>query len=267
MGSMEHLDEIDKVIQTITAMTDYSSEEVMTWKLQDMMRVYKGVENVLADIQDAFYPVFEFQGTLFGFQPLSKMSVGEYADLERRLEDPIGNLEEIMAILYRKITKENFHDFPWKVKSYIRHLQGKPEQLFKLYDVEEYDSELRDLRAEIFKELPIEYALGSLRFFFALQSSLIKRYSNLWPTTRDTGEEDESDGDRTGSERTSIGKHYGYLFIFRNLDISKILAITGDRRITDVNYIFMLNWMSMEMEIQAEEKRERQRQEMMRGQR
>lgn len=185
MGSMEHLDEIDKVIQTIVAMTNYSNEEVMTWKLQDMMKVYKGVENILGDIQDAFYPVFEFSGTMYGFQPLSKMSVGEYADLERRLEDPIGNLEEIMAILYRKITKENFHDFPWKVKSYIRHLQGKPEQLFKLYDVEEYDSELRDLRAEIFKELPIEYALGSLRFFLHFNLLLSKDIltSGLQPET------------------------------------------------------------------------------------
>jgi hypothetical protein len=79
-----------------------------------------------------------------------------------------------MAILYRRITKENFHDFPWKVKSYIRHLQGKPEQLFKLYDVEEYDSELRDLRADIFKELPIEYALGALRFFLHFNLLLSK---------------------------------------------------------------------------------------------
>jgi len=174
MGSMEHLDELEKVIQTITAMTEYTSEEVMTWKLQDMMKVFKGVEGILGNIQDAFYPVFEFNGVMYGFQPLSKMSVGEYADLERRLEDPIGNLEAIMGILYRKVTKENFHDFGWKVKSYIKHLIGQPEQLFKLYEVEEYDSELRDLRADIFKELPIEYALGSLRFFLHFNLLLSK---------------------------------------------------------------------------------------------
>lgn len=174
MGSLEHLDEIDKVIQTITAMTEYTPEDVMTWKLDDMMKVYKGIENILGNIEEAFYPVFEFQGVQYGFQPLSKMSVGEYADLERRLQDPIANLEAIMGILYRRITKENFHDFPWKVKSYIRHLQGKPEQLFKLYDVEEYDSELRDLRAEMFKELPIEYALGALSFFLHFNLLLSK---------------------------------------------------------------------------------------------
>ena len=174
MGSLEHLDEIDRVIQTITAMTEYTSEDVMTWKLDDMMKVFKGIENILGNVEEAFYPVFTFDGVQYGFQPLSKMSVGEYADLERRLKDPIANLEEIMAILYRRITKENFHDFPWKVKSYIRHLQGKPEQLFKLYDVEEYDSELRDLRADIFKELPIEYALGALRFFLHFNLLLSK---------------------------------------------------------------------------------------------
>src|SRR6056300_1339769 len=83
MGSLEHLDEIDKVIQTITAMTEYTPQDVMTWKLDDMMKVYKGIENILGNIEEAFYPVFDWAGVQYGFQPLSKMSVGEYADLER----------------------------------------------------------------------------------------------------------------------------------------------------------------------------------------
>jgi hypothetical protein len=174
MGSFEHLDDIEKVIQTIVAMTDYSEEDVMTWKLQDMMKVFNGVETILADIQNEFYPVFQFQGVTYGFQPLSKMAVGEYMDLERRLEDPIANLEEIMAILYRPVSKHNFEEFKWRAKSYIKHLQGKPDTLFKLYEVEEYDTEKRDWRAELFKELPIEYALGATSFFLVFNLMLQK---------------------------------------------------------------------------------------------
>ena len=36
--------------------------------------------------------------------------------------------------------------------------------------------------------------------------------------------------------------------------------ITGDQKVTDVNVIFMLNWLSMEHEIQTEKRREQQRQ-------
>ena len=174
MGSFEHLDEIEKIISSIVVMTGFSEEEVMTWKMSDMFNVYKGVESILGDIRGEFYPVFEFQGTTYGYQPISKMSVGEYVDLERRLEDPIANLEEICAILYRPVTNEHFETFSWKAKSYIRHLIGKPDDLFKMYDVEEYDTEKREWRAELFKELPIEYALGCLTFFLHLSMQLNK---------------------------------------------------------------------------------------------
>ena len=171
MGSFEHLDEVEKIIATIVAMTDFTEQDVMTWKMDDMFKVYKGVESILEDVNGEFYPVFEFKGVTYGFQPISKMMVGEWMDCDKRLEHPIANLEELMAILYRPVVKENFHDFKWKAKSYIRHLMGKPEQLFKLYEVEEYDTEKRDWRVEIFKDLPIEYAMGALSFFlhFALQ--------------------------------------------------------------------------------------------------
>ena len=165
MGSFEHLDEVEKIIASIAVMTDFTEEDIMTWKMSDMFSVYKGVESILGEINGEFYPVFEFKGVTYGFQPISKMSVGEYMDLERRLEDPIANLEEICAILYRPVTNEHFESFSWKAKSYIRHLMGKPDDLFKMYDVEEYDTEKREWRKEIFKDLPIEYALGSLHFF------------------------------------------------------------------------------------------------------
>lgn len=165
LGSFEHLDELEKVVYTIVATTEHSAEEVMTWKITDMMAVYKGVASLLNEITNEFYPVFEFKGTTYGFQPLSKMSVAEWIDLDARLKDPIKNLEELMAILYRPITSSNFDSYQWKVKNYIKTLLGSSESLFKLYEVEEYDSEKREWRTEVFKDLPITYAMGALTFF------------------------------------------------------------------------------------------------------
>ena len=171
LGNFEHLDEVEKVIHTLVATTEHSEEEIMRWSMHDMLQVYKGVEKILGEVDNTFYPVFTFNDITYGFQPISKMAVGEWIDLDNRLEDPIGNLEEILAILYRPVVKENFKDLEWKVKDYIRHLKGEPTNLFKMYEVEEYDVEKRDWRKEVFADLPIEYALGALHFFimFGLQ--------------------------------------------------------------------------------------------------
>lgn len=171
LGNFEHLDEVEKVIQTLVATTDHSEEEILRWSMQDMLNVYKGVEGILSEVNNEFYPVFEFKGITYGFQPMSKMQVGEWVDLDARLSDPLGNLEEILAILYRPVVKDNFKSLEWRVKDYIRHLKGEPTNLFKMYEVEEYDVEKREWRKEVFSDLPIEYALGALHFFivFGLQ--------------------------------------------------------------------------------------------------
>ena len=167
LGSFEHLDDLEKVVYTIVATTEHSAEEVMSWNITDMMSVYKGVSELLTDITNEFYPVFEFKGTLYGFQPLSKMSVAEWIDIDARLKDPIKHLEELMAILYRPITESNFDSYQWKVKNYVKTLMGSSESLFKLYSIEEYDVEKRDWRTEVFKDLPISYGLGALTFFLS----------------------------------------------------------------------------------------------------
>ena len=117
------------------------------------------------NISNEFYPVFEFKGTTYGFQPISKMLVAEFIDLDARLKDPMKNLEELMAILYRPVINQRFESFEWKAKSYIKTLIGQSEDIFKYYSVEEYDSQKRDWRVEVFKDLPISYALGALTFF------------------------------------------------------------------------------------------------------
>ena len=165
LNSFEHMDELEKVIHAIAATTEHSVEDIKAWNINDLLAVYKGIGELFDTISNEFYPVFEFKGTTYGFQPISKMLVAEFIDLDARLKDPMKNLEELMAILYRPVINQRFESFEWKAKSYIKTLIGQSEDIFKYYSVEEYDSQKRDWRTEVFKELPISYALGALTFF------------------------------------------------------------------------------------------------------
>ncbi len=183
MTEYEHLDELGKIVQTVVATTEHTEEEVLTWKVTDMVKVFKGIAGLFQDVGSEFYPVFEFKGIQYGFQPISKMTLGEWMDLDRRLEDPMENIEEILAILYRPITKHKFDDRIWKATSYIKRLVGKSDDLFKLYDLEEYDTETREWRTDIFQDLPIEYALGALSFFLQFGLHLQRDLLQSSPTT------------------------------------------------------------------------------------
>jgi hypothetical protein len=183
LNSFEHLDELEKVIHAIAATTEHSVESIKEWNITDLLGVYKGIGELFDTISNEFYPVFEFKGVTYGFQPISKMLVAEFIDLDGRLKDPMKNLEELMAILYRPVVNQRFESFEWKVKSYIKTIVGQSENIFKYYDVEEYDSQKRDWRVEVFKDLPISYALGALTFFLQfglmLQKDLVSSTPNI----------------------------------------------------------------------------------------
>ena len=172
MGSFEHLDEIEKIIMTVSALTGHDVEEIERWNLTDLMKIYNEAGRIMHDTGGQFYPVFEFKDTIYGFQPLTKMMVSEFIDLENRLKDPMNNLEELLAILYRPIVSHKFNSMEWMHKSYIKILKGENESMFKYYDVEEYDTEKRDWRVKVFKDLPLEYVIGCLNFFMALGMEL-----------------------------------------------------------------------------------------------
>jgi hypothetical protein len=167
MGSFEHMEEVDKIIAVVTATTEHSEEDVMEWSLPNLLSIYKGISAILNDVTPTFYPVFEFKGVTYGFQPLSKMSVAEWIDLENRMKDPIKNMEGILAILYRPIVEHKFDGMKWNVKSYIKTLTGNTESIFNYYTIENYDTEKRGWREKVFEDLPIEYALGCYTFFLA----------------------------------------------------------------------------------------------------
>jgi len=170
-NSLEHLSDTEKMITLISHLTDKELTEVKTWKPVALTNVYATLLKSFEDLEPQFHPVFELDGVLYGYTPMTKMTLGEYVDLERLASKSHENLEEIMAILYRPITKNRFNGLKWAFKSTYKIALGEAENLFKYYEVEEYDSSTRALNAEKLSNIPASIGLGCLSFFLLLGSS------------------------------------------------------------------------------------------------
>ena len=170
-NSLEHLSDTEKMIDLICHMGGKDKEEVMSWKPVALTQVYKTLLEAFQDLEPQFYPVIEIDGQLYGFTPVSKMTIGEYTDLERLGKDSASNLEEIMAILYRPITNHSFKGIKWAFKNTYKIGLGQAENLFKYYETKEYNSRDRVTQAELMKSIPASMGLGALSFFLVLGSS------------------------------------------------------------------------------------------------
>ena len=175
---MEHLSPGDKMVKMISLLSDKTEDEVKTWTPASIQDAYGVILEALSDLNPAFFPVFELDNQLYGYSSMSKMTLGEYVDLERLAKNPTENLEEIMAILYRPITKHSFGGIKWAFKNTFKVKMGDAENLFKYYELEKYDSSQRAANAGKLSVIPATMALGALSFFLVLASTSLLN-SNL----------------------------------------------------------------------------------------
>lgn len=183
---LDHLSDKERMVYTLSVLTDKSEKELRKMKISTLQGVFDVVTNRLVDLQPNFHPIIEIEGKLWGFQPLSKFTLGEYVDIEQLLKNTEDNLEQIMAILYRPITKHRFDSFKWMWKWGYKLAQDKAENMFRYYDVEEYDNSKRDEYAGELSIMPASFALGALSFFLLLAS---QSTSDLKPSFQETKEE------------------------------------------------------------------------------
>jgi hypothetical protein len=167
-------DDIDLVINTVSIMTGQPIDEIRQWNIDDLVTVYKALAEVQLETKPEFYPIVEVEGTLYGFQPISKMNVGEHMDLERLAKDPQKNMTEIAAILYRPIAEHKLKSIEFKVKSNIKALVGGSEHLFPYYTVEKYDATQRKIDKEKMNDFPASVALGAMSFFLLTGATSLK---------------------------------------------------------------------------------------------
>lgn len=113
------------------------------------------VENYLnLEENTPFHKSFIHKEKLYGFLDMSKITLGEFADMDVIKADPMSQkkLHIMMAILYRPaiaITE-------------------------KWMEVDPYDSDTMMHRAEEFLDLPIKYVTGALNFFLAVSKYYVE---------------------------------------------------------------------------------------------
>ena len=186
-GTLDHLTNTQRIIRIVSAISGYKEDVVSTWNVTNLFQIYKDLNLRINELEPVFLPIFEWEGTTWGFQPIHKMTGGEYIDLESRLKKGIASLHEVLAILYRPIKEHKFDGVEWKIKSNYKYALGKAENLFKYYTLEDYVVEKRTWREKQFKNLPIGLALGAYNFFLfvgvkysnSLETSFQKLYNKM----------------------------------------------------------------------------------------
>ena len=145
--------EKNKIVKSLALLCGTSPFVVKKMAYKDLLEIMAIIKKMIDTEPDKeqFRKVFEFNGEEYGFCPnLSNISTGEYIDLESYCKEPIENLHTIMSILYRKITfKRN-----------------------ERYAIEEYNPD--EFKEELFKDCPMDIALGSLGFFLTLGENLAR---------------------------------------------------------------------------------------------
>jgi len=142
LKQLHSLDDREQMIAVITALTGYDSDEIMKWNISAVINVYNELNKVLKNIQPEFYPLIEWKGKTYGFSSMAKMSLGEYIDLDSLSKDTEGNINQILALLYRPVTKNKVAG-KYMLKSTIKAMKYDVENIFDYYHIEEYDPELR----------------------------------------------------------------------------------------------------------------------------
>lgn len=167
------LDDTQQMVNVISAITSYEAPDIMKWSIPSVIHVYNAIQTLFKDINPEFYPVIEWEDKLWGFSNMSKMKLGEYIDLDTLIKDPDKNINQILALLYRPVTKNNLTTATFLTKSTLKALRYEVENVFDYYELEEYDPVSRKQRAETFDNFPIEIAMGAMAFFLDTATVLL----------------------------------------------------------------------------------------------
>ena len=97
----------------------------------------------------------KFKGKSYGFVPnLSKITTGEFVDIEEYGKNINENLHKVMSVLYREVDKE----------------------VNEFYSVKRYDPD--ELEIDKFKDFPMSTTLSAIDFFFRLGMNLLEDLNN-----------------------------------------------------------------------------------------
>ena len=143
-------------IEMLSVLCNVSVNVIKKMKVKDRKMIVEKMNTFInKKPSEELQNIIEFKGKEYGFIPnFSKLTTGEFVDLESYMKDSNESLHHIMSILYRPIVKR----------------QGK------FYNIESYNPNLET--AEKFLDLPMTFVLSAFNFFFHLGKSLLGVMSN-----------------------------------------------------------------------------------------
>lgn len=160
-------------MHVITTLTGESIQTVKQWPIPFIIQLYAKLNELITNVEPEFYPVIEWEGKQYGYRPMHKMNLDEYVDIDMLIKDTDRNINDILAILYRPITKNRLNSSKWITKQTVKVLQGEVENGFDYYEIEPYDNAIRAERSLSYDNFPASIALGALGFFLGSNHLLL----------------------------------------------------------------------------------------------
>ena len=146
--------EIELIVKTLEALVGIDAAQLTKVPLKYLKIAYSELSTLTATMPSTeLKRMIAVDGTEYGFIPdFDALTFGEFCDLDNYLQDSWNNLDKILAILYRRITKREGDKY--KIEPY------------SLDDIKE--------RRELFKnKLSIDTIYGGLVFFYTIGSKHI----------------------------------------------------------------------------------------------
>jgi len=171
---LKSLDDMEQRLHVITALTGESMETVLNWPIPFIIQLYARLNELIGSVEPEFYPIIEWEGKQYGYRPMHKMLLEEYVDIDMLTKDTDRNINDILAILYRPITKNKLNSGKWVANQTLKVMKGQAENAFNYYEIEKYDNSIREQVASSYDNFPASLALGALGFFLGSNNSLLK---------------------------------------------------------------------------------------------
>ena len=148
LNTKENKDSSFLLQKMIEIFCNLNLKDVSNIKFNSVQEITKHLNKVF-DVKTELTSTFKLNGLDFGFVPdLDNITLGEYIDLDTYLGD-WPNMHKAMNVLYRPITINN-------------------NDRYNIEDYKESDN------SESLKDMPLNIAMGSLVFFWNLNSELLQ---------------------------------------------------------------------------------------------
>ena len=154
MMMIQTTNEITKFVEQISICLDVDTEEVRAMSYTEYKELQSKMSFLSLEPKAEMDLIIEVEGRKYGLIPdMSLISAGVFIDAEQFKLEPMENLHNLLALIYRPV---------------IRELPDGE------YEIEEHKAQGFEKRANLFKTISIETVLGAVLFFslLATESSI-----------------------------------------------------------------------------------------------